>query len=192
MHRGFNHVGLATRDMDATLAFYCNVLGYKIVRYDRNLITEGGSMRHVFLDCGSSQLLSFLAPEGVESVGPWATGINEGLSVPRSFYHFAFHADSEEELEAVRTALTNNKISVSPVIDHDWCRSVYFDDPVNGLSLEYCRYTREFNEDDRTLSTRMTAPIGTFHMDLAAMAESEADRFATLAKRGIDNSHAKH
>lgn len=184
MLRGLNHVGLATRDMDATIDFYCNVLGFKIVRYDRFMITEGGSMRHIFLDCGNRQTISFLAPEGVSQIGQWEPGINEGLGVPNGFYHFALHAESEEELEAARKNLQANKIQVSPITDHDWCRSIYFFDPINGLSLEYCRYAREFNEDDRTLSTRFTTSFGTLNLDLAALAQSEEDRFATLAARG--------
>jgi catechol 2,3-dioxygenase-like lactoylglutathione lyase family enzyme len=185
MLRGLNHVGLATRDMDATIEFYCNVLGFRIVRYDRFTITEGGSMRHVFLDCGNQQTISFLAPEKVDRLAEWKTGINDGLGVPNGFYHFAFHADSEEELEAARTNLQTHKVAVTPVVDHDWCRSVYFFDPVNGLSLEYCRYARDFNEDDRTLSHRFSTSFQTLNLDVEALAQSERERFETLAARGL-------
>jgi catechol 2,3-dioxygenase-like lactoylglutathione lyase family enzyme len=185
MNSGFSHLGLATRDMDGTIAFYRDILNFSIVRYDRVEITDGGIIRHLFMDCGNDQLISFVGPEGVPGLDKWDTSINAGLKVPRGFYHFAFAASSEEELLNRQADLVVKKVEVSPVLDHDWCKSIYFDDPVNGLSLEFSTYSRAFNEDDRTLQTRFKAPIGLFNYETKNMVMSEQARWEVLEARGL-------
>ncbi len=59
-----------------------------------------------------------------------------------------------DELEARRDDLAKKGIEVTPVVDHEWCRSIYFNDP-NGLLLEYCTTVREFNEDDKIMKHRI-------------------------------------
>ncbi len=44
--------------------------------------------------------------------------------------------------------LLERGVDVTPVVDHEWCRSIYFRDP-NGLLLEYCATTRAFTEEDK-------------------------------------------
>ncbi len=141
-------------------------------------------MRHLFLDCGNRQTISFVGPEGVQALPEWHTGINQGLGVPRGFYHFAFHSDSEEEMRKRQARLLEKGVSVSEVVNHDWCKSIYFDDPVNLLSLEFCAYMREFNEDDRTLQTRFSAPLALFDYDRDAWLKSEKARFEVLREKG--------
>lgn len=182
---GLNHLGLATRNVDGTIAFYRDVLGFPVVRYDRAIIEEGGAIRHVFMDVGGGQTISFVGPEGVPTIPAWDAGINGGLGVPRGFYHFAFHCESIDELAARQADLLAKKVKVSPIADHDWCKSIYFDDPINDLSLEFCAYARAFNEDDRTLSTRFTAPLATFDYKMDSLAVSEVDRFKILKSRGL-------
>jgi catechol 2,3-dioxygenase-like lactoylglutathione lyase family enzyme len=156
--RGFNHLGLATRDMDRTLEFYVEVLGFPIVRYDRFDIAEGGYLRHVFVDTGDGELLSFLEPNGVTGVNAdFDAGINNGLGVPNAFFHIAFEAESERGIGTIREHLITNGVKVTPVVDHDWCRSIYFFDPVNGLSLEYSYFARP---SPRTTGLTSTASPG--------------------------------
>ena len=145
---GFSHVGLATLDMDATKDFYEGVLGFETVRYDRFGISEGGQVRHLFMDIGDGQLISFMEPTGVNGIpATFDAGINGGLGVPNSFYHVAFEADSVENLERVRERLDSRGVKVTPVMDHDWCRSIYFFDP-DGILLEFAAWTRELREGD--------------------------------------------
>jgi catechol 2,3-dioxygenase-like lactoylglutathione lyase family enzyme len=185
MNKGLHHLGLATHDIDRTIAFYTEVLGFEIVRYDHTDVLEGGTMRHVFLDCGRGQTISFLGPKDVPGIPKWDTGINGGLGVPRGFYHFAFHADDETDLVERQADLVAKDIPVSPIIDHDWSRSIYLDDPVNNLSLEFCAYSREFNEDDAAMSTRANVSIRNYNYDNAAMQMAEADKFRILEERGL-------
>ncbi|MEE8556787.1 MAG: VOC family protein [Myxococcota bacterium] len=154
-HHGYSHVGLSTLDMDRTLDFYENILGFTRVRGDIMNVKEGGQIRHVFLDTGQGQLLAFMEPKGVEGIpSDYDAGINRGLGVPDGFYHFAFEAGSVTGLEKKRTELLEKGIKVSEIVDHDgWCKSIYFKDP-NNIQLEYCCMTRELTPEDAELRVR--------------------------------------
>ena len=151
---GFSHVGLATLDMDATLAFYEGVLGFQAVRCDIIKLEAGGEIRHVFLDTGRGQLIAFMEPRGVATIpDDFDAGINRGLGLPSGMIHFAFEAGSERELDAKREELIAKGVRVRGVVDHEWCKSIYFKDP-NGITLEYCVVTRELGEDDARMQPR--------------------------------------
>ena len=156
-NRGYSHVGLSTLDMDRTRAFYEGVLGFKAVRCDIMKVKEGGQIRHVFFDTGHGQLIAFMEPRGVPGIpAEYDAGINRGLGVPEAFYHFAFEVGSIEELEAKRAELIGKGARVTPVVDHEWMRSIYLKDP-NGLLLEYACQVRPLNEDDARMQVRFTA-----------------------------------
>jgi catechol 2,3-dioxygenase-like lactoylglutathione lyase family enzyme len=159
-HKGFSHIGLSTRDLDRTRDFYERVLGFKPVRCDIIKIPEGGQIRHIFFDTGRDQLIAFMEPQGVPGVpADYDAGINDGLGVPGSFYHFAFEAGSVAALEAKRQELLAKGVKVTDIVDHEWAKSIYFRDP-NGISLEYCCLTRDVGtEDDVTLQVRFERSV---------------------------------
>jgi len=153
-NKGFSHLGLSTLDLDKTRDFYENVLGFKAVRCDTITVKEGGHIRHVFFDTGRDQLIAFMEARGVDGIpAEYDTSIARGLGVPAAFYHFAFEAGSEAGLEERRKDLMGKGIEVTPIVDHDWAKSIYFKDP-NGLMLEFCCLTRELNQDDATMQDR--------------------------------------
>jgi len=154
-HKGFSHIGLSTRDLDRTRDFYENTLGFKAVRCDIIKIAEGGQIRHIFFDTGRDQLLAFMEPQQVDGIpSDYDAGINDGLGLPGSFYHFAFEAGTEEGLEAKRRELSDKGIMVTDIVDHEWAKSIYFKDP-NGISLEYCCLVRDVgSEDDVNMQIR--------------------------------------
>jgi len=156
---GFSHVGLSTLDLDRTRDFYENVLGFKAVRCDIMGIAEGGQIRHVFFDTGHGQLLAFMEPRGVPGIpAEYDAGINRGLGVPDAFYHFAFEVGSIEALEAKRTELIAKGVRVTPIVDHEWMKSIYFKDP-NNLLLEFACTTRPLTDDDAVMQLRFTASV---------------------------------
>ena len=164
-HRGFSHVGLSTLDLDKTRKFYEDVLGFKPVVADTIKIEEGGRIRHIFFDVGRDQLIAFIEADGVRDVpAEYDTGINHGLGVPASFYHFAFEAGSEAALADKREELRVKGVKVTDIIDHGWAKSIYFKDP-NGLSLEYCCQVRNLTEDDATMQERFTIPRGALELN---------------------------
>jgi catechol 2,3-dioxygenase-like lactoylglutathione lyase family enzyme len=161
MPRAYSHVGLSTLDMDATRAFYEDVLGFPAVRCDVIEFEEGGRIRHVFFDAGDGQLLAFMEPRDIRGLPrEYEAGINRGLGVPDAFYHFAFEVDSVEALEAKRAELIAKGIAVTPVVDHEWMRSIYFKDP-NGLMLEFAVQTRSLGADDRVMQVRERVSLKT-------------------------------
>src|SRR5437868_3521492 len=155
-HKGISHIGLSTLDLDKTRKFYEGVLGFKAVVADTITIEEGGRIRHIFFDVGRDQLIAFMEADGVRDVpAEYDTGINRGLGVPASFYHFAFEAGSEAALADKREELRAKGVKVTDIIDHGWAKSIYFKD-LNGLSLEYCCQVRNLTEDDARMQERFT------------------------------------
>jgi len=153
--RGFNHIDLGTRDMEATRAFYEDVLGFPLVRADLVEIGDRGTMKHFFFDVGGGQLMGFMSGEEVGGYPKdFDASINKGLGLPPGVYHFAFQADSVETLEATKKDLEAHGVEVRGPVDHEgWCKSIYFHDP-NGLQLECCHLTRPFVADDAIPSVR--------------------------------------
>ena len=152
--KGWSHVSLATIDMNATRAFYEGTLGFKAVRCDTIKLKEGGEIRHIFFDTGQGQLLAFMEPRGLPGAPvEFDGGLNRALGMPEGVYHFAFEAGTEAELEAKRAELIAKGVKVTPVVDHEWAKSIYFKDP-NGLLLEFSYLAREFTADDGVMQLR--------------------------------------
>jgi catechol-2,3-dioxygenase len=63
-------------------------------------------------------------------------------------YHFAFDAETENDLERIKQHLVSHGVKVNGPVDHEgWSKSIYFQDP-NGLQLEVCHLLRPFDADD--------------------------------------------
>jgi catechol 2,3-dioxygenase-like lactoylglutathione lyase family enzyme len=166
-NKGFSHIGLSTLDLDKTREFYEGVLGFKPVRCDIINIKEGGRIRHIFFDTGRDQLLAFMEARGVPGVpGEYDAGINRGLGVPSAFYHFAFEVGSEPALREKREELMAKGVEVTDLVDHDWAKSIYFKDP-NGMQLEFCCFTREFNQNDAKMQPRFNLSVRDLGLDEA-------------------------
>ena len=152
--KGWSHVNLGTLDIGATRAFYEGILGFKAVRCDIIKVKEGGEIHHVFFDTGQKQLLAFMSPRGVPGARTeFDGGINGKMGMPEGVYHFAFEAGTDAELEQKRAELIAKGVKVTPVVDHEWAKSIYFKDP-NGVLLEYSYISREFTADDGILQPR--------------------------------------
>ena len=145
---GLHHVGLATYKMDETIDFYTQKLGWRVVMNDFLHPPAGGKIRHVFIDTGDGSYFAFLSPEDVPGIPKaWATDIASGLNVPSGFYHFALWVDNEAALREKRLYLLERGVDVSPIMNHDFAKSIYFYDP-NGIKLEYCATVRDWKPTD--------------------------------------------
>lgn len=182
-HKGFSHIGLSTRDLDKTRAFYEGILGFRVVRCDIIKIEDGGQIRHMFFDIGRDQLIGFMEPQGVPDIpADYDAGINEGLGVPGSFYHFAFEAGSVAGLEAKRQELLAKGVTVTDVVDHyGWAQSIYFSDP-NGIALEYCCLTRDVG----------TAEDVAMQVRVARTSQQMRERWERLREAALDPAEAAH
>lgn len=146
-HSGMHHLGLATHDMEATLDFYENVLGLKVRVCDLLRPEGGGTIRHAFMDLGAGEMIAFMECNNVPWVpGDFDPGINRGLGIKGGVIHFAFKATDEADLHDRRTELRDRGVEVSEVVDHGWCKSIYFRDP-NGIQLEYCVLTTALGDE---------------------------------------------
>ena len=147
--RGLNHIDLGTRNMEATRAFYEDLLGFPLVRADLVEIGDNGTLKHFFFDIGNGQLMGFMSGEDVNGYPKdFDAGINKGLGLAPGVYHFAFDAETEQDLLRISDQLRSNGVDVRGPVDHEgWCKSIYFRDP-NGLQLEVCHSTRPLVADD--------------------------------------------
>jgi hypothetical protein len=75
--------------------------------------------------------------------------INRGLGVPSGTFHFALRCSSPQALEQRRQELISAEVLVGELLDLDPYRSFFFDDPVNGLRLEYTTRLRLPEVKDR-------------------------------------------
>ena len=145
-NKGVHHIGLATHDMDATLEFYEKVLGFQARVCEMPNSSVGGTIRHAFLDAGRGQMIAFMEPRNVPGVPEdFDAGINRGLGIHGGMIHFAFWCDDEDELAERQRELKDRGVEVTDVVDHGWCKSIYFRDP-NHIQLEYCCYAGELDD----------------------------------------------
>lgn len=156
---GFSHVGVSTHDMDATIAFYEGVLGFRRVVEDRTVIKEGGTLRQVYFDVGQGQFIVFMEARNVAGIpGDYDTGINAALGVPLGMYHYAFRVASLDELESRRRWIESRGVEVSPIIDLGSAKSVFLSDP-NNMQLELCCHLRDFDESDLRRQTEASIAL---------------------------------
>ncbi len=145
-----DHLSFGTRDLAATRAFYEGQLGFPVLIHERMLVSEGGHVDHMFFDCGSGCALAFMERHDTPGVAvDYDTGINAGLGVPAGTFHFALRCASSKELEARHAELRSRGAVVGELIDLPPYRSFFFDDPVNGLRLEYTMRVGTTTEADR-------------------------------------------
>jgi len=145
-NQGIHHLGLATHDMEATIEFYEQVLGFRTRVCDLLQPQTGGTIRHAFLDAGNGELVAFMECNDVAGIDPaFDAGINSGLGIKGGMFHFAFKAADEADLKARRADLAAKGVEVSEVVDHGWCKSIYFKDP-NQLQLEFCCLTETLTD----------------------------------------------
>ncbi len=132
--RGINHLALVTADMDATVRFYHQVLGARLVA------TIGTPMfKHYFFEFGPENTVAFFEYADAP-IEPFAKPA--GVPDPRAvqFDHLSFNLPDEEALLRLRDRLKAAECGVTDVVDHGFIRSIYFTDP-NGIALEASFWT---------------------------------------------------
>ena len=143
---GFHHLALATRDLEATHAFYTEAMGFELVKaVVAPTDHEGGWAKHVFYDTGGNGLMAFwdLHDDEIPEFDP---AISTAQGLPPWVNHVAFHAESAD-LDRLRQRWLDQGIDCIEV-DHGFCVSIYAMDP-NGILVEWCADTRALDEGDR-------------------------------------------
>lgn len=146
---GVNHLALMSRDLDATVRFYHEVIGLPLVKayqtgdvvrweHRGELLHDGGDLiapRHYFLELGDGSLLAFF--DG----GRGAPLPSDFVRVPGAFHHLSLNVADEAALLIARAEIKARGIPVSGVVDHEFCKSIYLLDP-DGRNLELSYFVR--------------------------------------------------
>jgi catechol 2,3-dioxygenase-like lactoylglutathione lyase family enzyme len=135
---GINHLALITPDMDATVRFYRDIMGLPLVGAISN-----ETFRHYFFDLGNHNTIAFFEYSGVTDTGGKKEAGVAGSG--RQFDHLSFNVESEAALLELTTRLRKGGVEVTEIVDHNFIRSIYFDDP-SGIPLEASYWVQDITE----------------------------------------------
>jgi glyoxylase I family protein len=124
--RGLHHLALICNDVEQTIQFYQQLMGFPLVELMENRDYKGST--HLFFDMGHDNLLAFFDFPGL--------GLQPGVEAIGTVQHIAISTDSEN-FERVKARLEEGGIPyLGP--DRGAKDSIYFKDP-NGIQIEFIR-----------------------------------------------------
>lgn len=149
---GLSHVALATGDMDATIRFWRDLLGCRLVgRLGRP------GQRAYFFDAGRGTLVGFFEWPGTAPIREKEAGAP--VAGPFAFDHVALGVGSPDDLFRLKDRCAAVGLAASDVIDHGFLYSVYLHDP-NGITVECCCPARGIDlAAEPVAADRMPTPI---------------------------------
>lgn len=127
---GLSHVALATGDMDATIRFWRDLLGCRLVE---RLGRPG--QRAYFFDPGRGTLIGFFEWPGAHPLPE--KDAQAPVAGPFAFDHVTLGVGSLEDLFRLKDRFAAAGVPASDVTDHGFLYSVYLHDP-NGVTVEWC------------------------------------------------------
>jgi catechol 2,3-dioxygenase-like lactoylglutathione lyase family enzyme len=166
-----NHAVLYVRDLEESVRFYTDVLGFR--RVD---MTPDGYRGAAFLQAPGSTNDHDL---GLFEIGAAAAASGAGRSTV-GLYHLAWEVDTLDELERVALALTQAD-ALGGSSDHGSTKSLYGHDP-NGLEFEIVWLIPADLLDDAALDARRRID----HLDIA----KEKARYGADTQGGIGISRS--
>lgn len=120
---------MATRDMDATIRFWRDLLGMRLVA---GLGRPG--YRHYFFEISANDMIAFFEWPDVTPIPEKDHGVP--VRGPFAFDHVSIAVAGSDDLWAVKDRLEAADLWVSEVIDHGFIHSVYAFDP-NRIPIEF-------------------------------------------------------
>lgn len=127
-YTGINHLAMATGDLDATIRFWRDLMGMRM------LVGLGKpGYRHYFFEISGSDMLAFFEWPKVKPVQEKEHG--RPVEGPFAFDHVSFGVRTEDDLWELKERLDAADIWVSEEIDHGFIHSIYTFDP-NGIPIE--------------------------------------------------------
>lgn len=149
--RRLNHAAYVTWDTAATVAFYRDVMGMRLISYvtaeEVPSTGEKFPFLHTFFEMTDGSCIAFFEIAGLPKE-------QVDTPVPRWARHIALSVDSEEELMSAMHHLKEHDVEVLGPVDHEgiWT-SLYFFDP-NGIRLEITYQNRMFTDEDSEIAYR--------------------------------------
>jgi catechol 2,3-dioxygenase-like lactoylglutathione lyase family enzyme len=128
--RGFNHIGLLTKDTDRLHAFYTEVFGATVVK--DGPASEGPGVRFSIVQVGPWSELNVFEIDGNREADRQTPMFGRGR-----IDHVAFHAESLDTFETIRARLMERGANDGFVTDFGPILSLFFRDP-DGLECEVC------------------------------------------------------
>ena len=130
-----HHTAYVTKDLEATRAFYEDVLGFPLMATyceKDELFGKERTYCHCFFELADGSALAFFQfadPEDQAEFGP---------EIPESpFIHIALQVDEKGQAELERRIAAAGFVEPDTyILEHGYCRSVYVKDP-NNMILEF-------------------------------------------------------
>jgi catechol 2,3-dioxygenase-like lactoylglutathione lyase family enzyme len=156
---GVHHMVLVCKDLKTTHEFYTNVMKMRLTAAIHVPPMPEEEAIHLFYDMGGgNQLAFFWFRDAPAALAEQAHPANvAAVSAHGSMHHVAFRVDDEEAVLNWREHLKASGVKVTPMIDHEFCKSIYFEDP-DGVQLEISYWVRVL--DERDISDRVLAQAG--------------------------------
>jgi catechol 2,3-dioxygenase len=152
------HVHLKVSDLQKSLAFYCDLLGFdKIMMYGSQaaFISAGGYHHHIGLNTWQSK--------GAPPAPDYAPGL----------YHTAILYPERRDLAVILQRLINAEYTISGASDHGVSEAIYLRDPDgNGVDLYWDRPKEQWPLDDNGELTMFTQRLDLEGL-LATLSEPE-------------------
>jgi catechol 2,3-dioxygenase-like lactoylglutathione lyase family enzyme len=126
---GINHLAMATGDMDATIRFWRDLLGMRLIA---GIGAPG--YRHYFFEISETDTIAFFEWDGVEPIAERDHG--SPRKGPVAFDHVSFGVETQDELWELKDILEAAGYWVSEVVDHGFINSIYSFDP-NNIPIEF-------------------------------------------------------
>jgi len=126
---GINHLALVTRDMEATVRFWRDLLGMRLVA---GLGRAG--YRQYFLEVSPTDMIAFFEWPGAEP--PPDKDHGAPVRGPAAFDHVSFGVAGRDDLWDLKARLEAAGFWASEVLDHGFILSLYSFDP-NNIAIEF-------------------------------------------------------
>ena len=152
---GLHHVTNICTDMEETVAFYEDVLGWHTVKRTRNY--DDPETKHYYFSS---------TPEGEPgtTVTYFEYPDSRGAPGPGASHHFAFGVADETALEEWQAHLRDHGVRVSEVRDRTYFKSIYFSDP-DGLVFELATEGPGFGVDEGDPGSEEIDPVAEGYAD---------------------------
>ena len=129
MFNGVNHLAFITKDLDKTIRFYRDLLGFPLVAGIGN-----EEFKHYFFQITEHDAIAFFAYDQAKPMEYKFHGV--ATDKPLGFDHVSIGVNTKADLFALKDKLDAAGIDVTGPVDHGFIWSIYIFDP-NMIPLEF-------------------------------------------------------
>jgi len=171
---GIHHIAMMSADIKKHIAFFSDVMGFKLsALFDMHGVPGG---LHAFMELNPSCYFSIVELPGAKTVpieiGKTHAGTGADASAPGTMQHLAFKVETLEELLHMRDRLRSKGLVVIGPMDHGMCHSMYFAGPDN-MALEIATAEKGAVPQDRWIDPSVVVKAGIDADELARFMDPE-------------------